>query len=186
MDPKREIIRAGRILFEMKLAGMKSGNISILRGSKIFITSHGSSLGFLKPSDIVSFSLKGKIPSGASTESIVHQRIYMSTSKKAVIHFHPVYAISISAFLNIFRLPDVEGEYYFPEGVPVLDLEKPFGSEELAKMVAEKARKFNGIIVRRHGAFVFGENLSECLHYADVLERGSAIYFNLSLKGGAR
>lgn len=186
-DPiQEEFKKVGKLLFDLGVAGVKSGNISVLKGGKIYITRHNASLGSLSPDDIASFDLNSSPPEESSVETIVHQYVYLKTARKSVVHIHPVYATSIGFFLPLFVPVDVEGKYYFPGGVPVLSLKKPFASKELAEEVSDKAREHKGVIVKAHGSFVFGNSLTECLHLADILERSSKIYYLSHLIGGGK
>ncbi len=175
-EVKREIVKAGRILFDLGLVGYTSGNISALMGNTIFITRTGSKLGYLSEKDIVSFTLNEKIPETASVESIVHRAIYASTTSTHIIHAHPPHLVALSLIQRKIIPLDAEGKYYLKE-IPVYRARNPIGSEEVAEIASSVAKEHKLILIRSHGIFVHGNSWDEVLNIASVAEKSAQIIF---------
>ncbi|ACO03919.1 MAG TPA: aldolase [Persephonella sp.] len=179
----KEIIFTGEVLYREGLVNSHAGNISVREGDHLYITKTGSMLGYLKEDDIVKLpifyeTVKDRI---ASSELIVHREIYKNTEAKAVIHAHPVHAVVISFLTeNIFVPVDNEGKLFVGE-VPILDVEKPSGSKELAEKLSETFKNQNKkiVIVKKHGSFVIGNNLNQALKLTSDLEFCSKVFYLL-------
>ncbi len=182
----KEIIFTGRVLHELKLVSSHGGNLSIREGDFLYVTKTGRMAGFLKEEDIVKLPIYEKTEKDkeASIELIVHREIYKKNSDiNAVIHAHPITATSLGYFLKTFKPMDTEGELFIKE-VPIIEVEKPSASEELAVAVAETFKKnFKVCIVKNHGSFSAGKSLNEALKYTSTLENSAEIHYKwLTLK----
>lgn len=181
----KEIIFTGRVLHELKLVSSHGGNLSIRVGDFLYITKTGRMAGFLKEEDIIKLPIYKKTEKDkeASIELIVHREIYKKNPEiNAVVHAHPITATSLGYFLKMFKPIDIEGELFIKE-VPILEVEKPSASEELAVVVAETFKNFKICIVKNHGSFSAGKSINEALKYTSTLENSSEIYYKwLTLK----
>ncbi len=181
-----EIIFTGRVLHELKLVSSHGGNLSIREDDFLYITKTGRMAGFLKEEDIIKLPIYEKTEQDkeASIELIVHREIYKRNPDiKAVVHAHPITAITLAYFLQTFKPMDIEGELFIKE-VPILEVEKPSASEELAIEVSETfKKKFKICIVKNHGTFSAGKSINEALKYTSTLENSAEIYYKwLTLK----
>ena len=172
----KDLILFGKVLYEQGLNHSHSGNISVRKGNNILIKKHGAMLGYLTKSDIVSINLnndnKDKL---ASLEAKVHRAIYLADSKiKAVAHGHTIYATILSLNSKIIKPIDSEGQFYLPQ-IPVLDCKDTIGSDEVARKIPDLILKYKCVIVKGHGAFAIGENLSQACLYVSVAENASKI-----------
>jgi L-fuculose-phosphate aldolase len=173
----KEIIFTGKVLYEQRLINTHAGNISIFHNGKIYITKTGSMLGYLKESDIIEVGIE---PSSkdrlASRELIVHREIYKKTDAKAIIHAHPTYMVSLSFNLeNKFVPIDSEGELFIGE-VPIIEVNPPSASVELAQRVSDLMKNYNIVVVKRHGSFIKAQNLDKALQLTSDLEYCANIY----------
>jgi len=172
-----EFADVGRILFEAGLNNSHSGNMSVRLGDRIVITRRGSMLAALKPDDLVVVGLSTD-DSGialASTEVNVHRAIYTATSALAVVHTHPRSATALSFAMDSIVPVDVEGRYYFKR-IPVLEVKKSIGSEELEGELPRLLKDFSVVMVKGHGAFAVGGTLEEGLQITHALEWSCDIY----------
>ncbi|WP_457623907.1 class II aldolase/adducin family protein [Persephonella sp.] len=174
-----EIIFTGSVLYKENLVNSHAGNISVRFGDYIFITKTGTMLGYLKENDIIKLPLyiETEKDSEASSELIVHREIYKKTDAKAIIHAHPVYCVAISFFIESNFIPvDNEGKLFLGE-VPVIELDKPSGSKELADTLSSIFKEKKIAIVKRHGSFSVNQNLNQALKLTSDLEFCSKIYY---------
>ncbi len=174
-----DIIFTGKVLYKEGLVNSHAGNISVRFEDSIYITKTGAMLGFLKPEDIVEVPVLGtsEKDSIASSELIVHREIYKKTDKKAIIHAHPPYAVSLTFFLKESFIPvDNEGKLFIGE-VPVVEVENASGSKELAFALSEILRDKNIVLIKKHGSFVAYKNLNYALKLTSDLEFCAKIYY---------
>ena len=174
----REIVKVGRLLFEERLVSARSGNISRSFGDKLFITRTGANMGTLTREDIIRLPLKEEHPldERASVELPVHRRIILETKKPAVVHAHPTYTLLISYERKEIVPVDSEGREILG-GVPVLDLEKPSASEELAREASRMLKDSPVVVVRGHGVFSCAEELHRAYSFISTLEHSCKILF---------
>lgn len=180
----KEIIKFGKILYEQGLNHSHSGNISIRNGNNILIKKHGAMLGYLTEKDIVSINLNDdKKDSLASLEAKVHRAIYLKNPQiKAIAHGHTIYATVLSFHKKNIKPIDSEGQFYLPQ-IPILDCKETIGSDEVAKKIPNLISKYKCAVVKGHGAFAGGKNLSEACLLLSVIENASKIiYLNDEIK----
>ncbi len=172
----RDIIRVGRLLFEEGLVSARSGNISRSYGENIFITRTGSNMGSLAPEEIIALPLKEKSPldSRASVELSVHREVILRTGKKSVVHAHPTNTLLIAFGEDYIEPIDSEGREILGR-VPVLSLEKPSASDELAEVLSEVLMDRDVAVVRGHGAFAVHKDLFRAYSFLSTLEHSCKI-----------
>ena len=180
-----QIIFTGNVLYREGLVNSHAGNISIRYKDSIYITKTGAMLGFLTEKDIVKVPVFGKSQQDkeASSELIVHRAIYQKTDYTAIIHAHPVNAVALSFRLKDIFIPiDNEGRLFLGE-VPIIEVEHPSGSPELAEALSDffKNSDKNVVIVKKHGSFVVQNNLNYALKLTSDLEFCARV-FNLVKK----
>ncbi len=177
-----QLITTGRILWEEGLVTSHGGNLSCRFKDSIIITKTGTKLGFLKEEDFVLVPLHGK-PSDypeASSELIVHLKIYENTEAKAVIHAHPPFTVALSLNLTEIVPIDIEGKLTFRK-CPVIEVEKASASVELSEKVTEQLKNHKIICVKGHGTFCAAQTLEETLFFTSAVEFTSKIIFLNSL-----
>ncbi|MDY6866031.1 MAG: aldolase [Halobacteriota archaeon] len=175
-----DLKRFGKRLARDGLVKSNSGNISIRVGDKIFITTSGSMLDELDEESIVEIDPdSSKFDLKASSESLVHSKIYKKTNSSAVIHAHPTFAVVLSLLMDGPVEPmDFEGKYFFEE-IPIIKSDT--GSKELAEDVSTTIKKRNGLIVRGHGTFTTGKNVEEAYLRTCAIEFSCRILYHYRL-----
>lgn len=173
----RDFQTVGHDLFISRLNNSHSGNMSIRNNRLMSITRSGAMLHRLEFCDIVETVIEGEDQqsSRASRERPVHRAIYLGTSAQAIVHAHPPHLIALSFNTDLFKPIDAEGAYFFPEGIPVIEVENAIASEEVAGKVTPALKKFPIVIVRGHGTFAVGATLEDGFHYTSSLEHSAMI-----------
>jgi L-fuculose-phosphate aldolase len=179
-----DIIFTGKVLYKEGLVNSHAGNISVRFEDSIYITKTGAMLGFLRPDDIVevpvfAVSENDKI---ASSELIVHRAIYKETKAKAIIHAHPIFAVTLTFMLEEHFQPiDNEGKL-FVGSVPILDVENASGSQELAEKLSNlfKESKKNIVLIKKHGSFVIHEDINYALKLTSDLEFCAKVFYHVN------
>ena len=174
----KKLVQAGRFLFEAGVVEYYSGNLSVFHKRSIFITRSGSPLPLLKPQDILEIKLKKPYAGRPSSEFVVHRQVYLETQHKAVAHAHPPAVVKIA-----FK---IEGKFYTPrdnearlllgEKIPILTLERPSASEELAKAVAKTLKVYPCAIVRSHGVFCGCRTIERAAGLITALEFSAKVF----------
>lgn len=161
-----EIIKAGRILWELRLNDSHSGNISKRSKNGFMITKTGTILGFLNKNDICPIDKFKKIPREASSESDIHKFIYgNSLTCNAIIHSHPVYATVLSYFYKHIKPFDYEGKLYFPNGIDVVEDRTQIDGD-------------SGILIlKNHGLFVWQNNMEKAIKLTSAAESSSRLIY---------
>ncbi len=178
MDLLKGFVTVGRDLHLGGLVTSHGGNMSVRVGSRVIITRSGAMLGHLTEEDLVSLSLEQSHHPRASRELPLHLAVYRATRARALVHAHPPYTVALSFSLDWIEPMDAEGALILPR-IPVLQVERPIGSQEVAQAVAEALKEFPVAVVRGHGSFARGWDLEEAYHYTSVLEASARILWLL-------
>lgn len=173
-----EFIKFGKMLFESGLLHLSSGNISVRKGSKIYITRTGSILGALSKKDLVTVNLKdSQKDKGASTETPIHRAIYLNNPDiQAVFHAHPIYATTLSFDMELIK-PIDNDSIVIPEIPVLIDTQYRESSPLVAKKLPLYFRKHVVAMVRGHGAFAVGKNIQEAAVRISMMENQCRIIY---------
>ncbi len=174
----------GGFLRERGFNSASSGNISVRRGSKMYITRRGSMKGDLQPGDIVEVNLEKDDSSIviASTETYIHRNILLHTPALATMHCHPPNTVTLSIYYTEvlhqdFIVPiDVEGHYLLKK-IPIITLKNPTGSKEMEEEIPKALQNYNIMILRGHGVFSRGPNLIEAYNWITIVEEAATIIY---------
>ncbi len=160
-----ELIKYGRKLVREGLVFSHFGNISVRSGEKIYISRRGSMLDELDDDEIVEVDVDRvtEADSMASSETVVHRRIYTECDASSIIHTHSPFAVTISMIIDeegrdLLEPIDSEGRSFLGE-VPIVKGEA--GTEELADRISSALKDHKGAIVHAHGCFTIGKTLKD-------------------------
>ncbi|WP_457567869.1 aldolase [Desulfurobacterium sp.] len=174
---KKEIIKIGKLIFQMGLTDSHGGNISARYNEYILIKKSGKMLGCLTEEDIVVTTLEPdkELDREASIELKVHRNIYRNLPRtKAIVHAHSPYTVAVS--LTTDRIVPLDSEVKFLLGtVPVLSVKETISSDEVAKKLPELLKKCKIAVVKSHGPFSTGETLEEAFKYLSAVENSCKI-----------
>ena len=178
---KKELIRAGKLLYQKNFIVAAEGNISIkLDKEKILVTPSGLNKGFLAERELVVVDLQGKKLSGylnPSSELKMHLAVYkMREDIKAVVHAHPPYATALTVAGESLE------EFFLPEAVLALDKVPLSGyatptTSEVPKAIEELITKTDTILLKNHGVLACGKDLWDAFFKLETVEKLAQIYF---------
>jgi len=176
-DPRSQLIAVGERLAAAGLVRESEGNLSIRLGeSRCVVTSSGSNLGKLSPSDLIEIPLEATtIPGGASSESQLHLELYrIRADIDAIVHAHPPRLLQLDAAgkLPVWRRLEDRGKMlgavvavpYFAEGTLAL-----------AEATASALRSAKACVLQKHGAVTVGPSLMAAFVRMLDLERAATL-----------
>lgn len=168
----------GRMLWDAGLVHLTSGNMSIRKGSVVYVTRTGSLLGALSSSDIICVNLENTLrDKNASSETPVHRAIYLANPKvQAIVHAHPPHATALSWDHAVIKPIDSDS-LFIPE-IPVLaDCPYGEGSTCVATHFPQLLGEHNVALVRGHGAFAVGKDLEQSTARISMMENQCRLLF---------
>jgi L-ribulose-5-phosphate 4-epimerase len=173
---KQELIFWGRMLYERGLLCGSSGNISRRVEDKIFITAHGSYLGFLKEEDIVVLDVKGNLlegKKGATSETPLHINVYQHFPEKTIVlHAHSPYTVHY--FHQYTRLEPITFEERLYLGViPVVPQHTPIVTK--LEPVLEALEKNDIVVLQNHGVVAIGNDFKKVFSLIELLETNTKL-----------
>ena len=178
-----------RRLHARNLLAAGDGNISVrMADGRIAITPSGVSKARMKPGDMAFLGSDGSIISGRpSTERLMHLAIYRSCPEaRCVVHAHPPTAIAWTvARPELHELPS-EGlpELILATGrIPVVPYARP-GTEAMGKVLEPFLPKHRLLLLARHGAVCWGEDLEGAYLGIERLEHVAQILKSAVELGG--
>ena len=173
-----EFVKFGQMLWEAGLIHLTSGNMSVRKGSVMYVTRTGSLLGRLSANDIIAVNVDNTLrDKNASSETPVHRAIYAANpSVQSVVHAHPPYATALSWDYEVIKPIDSDS-LYIPE-VPVLtDCPYGEGSVCIAEQFPALLGKHKVAMIRGHGAFSVGADLREATARISMMENQCRLLF---------
>ena len=156
---KEERIQIVKHLQKLERTGLGGGGTS----GNISIKNHGYDLVAISPSGVSYDSINwemvpvidrtGKVISGnnhPSSEMLFHLKVYeLREDLNSVVHTHSVNAAAFSTLgIDLPALHYIIG--YAGDKVPCVPY-KTFGGEELANLIGDKIKNYNGVILGNHG-----------------------------------
>jgi L-fuculose-phosphate aldolase len=179
----------GARLHARNLLAAGDGNISARLGDgRIAITPSGVSKARLTPSDMAFLALDGGVISGRpSTERLMHLAIYrVCPEARCIVHAHPPTAIAWTvARPELHELPS-EGlpELILAAGrIPVVPYAMP-GTEQMGQALIPFLPQHRLLLLARHGAVCWGEDLEEAYLGIERLEHVAQILKSAVELGG--
>jgi ribulose-5-phosphate 4-epimerase/fuculose-1-phosphate aldolase len=174
MNPKIELIEAGKYMIDHQLAWGTSGNLSVrLDERNMLITASGTKMANLSEDDFVEWNIQTSVAAGvrkASKETPMHSGIYANRpDAQAILHSSPFYT-TLFACSNEKIISElfIETMYYL-EDIAYADYYHP-GTIELGQAIAEQSLAANIVMMRNHGVVVFDDSISDALMRLETLE----------------
>lgn len=177
---RQAIIRVCHLLHQKGFVAASDGNVSARLYRHFLVTPSGISKGFLTPDDLVVVDLDGKVIRGKSnrkttSEWRMHAAIYEERpDANAVVHAHPPLATACSlAGVDLLEpiLPEV---YLTMGGIPTLPYATP-SSPEGARVIREPIKRYDGVILDRHGAIACGKDLYAAYYKIEKIEHTAQV-----------
>ena len=171
---KREIVRAGRKLWQRQYVDGNGGNISA-RVSENYVVCSPTLLskGDLRVEDLALVDLENRRICGHrphTSELLLHLEIYKSVPQaKAVIHCHPPYATAHAVAGVVPKGNLVPEQEVFIGPVALSPYETP-GTPEFARTVHSLARDHNTILLANHGVVCWADTVTHAEWYVEIID----------------
>jgi L-fuculose-phosphate aldolase len=181
MSLKKNIIIAGKRLYESGYVASNDGNISARIDEKYFlITPTGFSKGFMKITDLAMVDLNGRVIKGRqkpSSETKLHLRIYKERRDVGgICHAHPPYGTGF-AVAGIPLDQNVLPEVIISLGsIPLVKYGTP-GTDEFCETLIPVLRQYDAFLLANHGALTVGSSVIDACNKMETLEHYAKILF---------
>jgi L-fuculose-phosphate aldolase len=179
---KNDICKVMKNLYNRGLVSALGGNVSsrVPGSSEFWITPSGIFKGELNPDDLVKLDLEGNVLEGFLRPSIewqMHAAIYkVRPDVNAVVHAHNPVTLGLALAGSSLKPITVEAVMVLRK-VEIVPFAFP-GTDQLAKLVEEKASKGSrAIILQNHGIVALGSNLYDAEAVAETLEEVATAQF---------
>jgi len=168
-----DAIRIGKKLADYHLIDGASGNLSFRDGNRIVITRTGAVLDSLTEDDFVSVEIGGQ-DERASSDLKVHEEVYKATDYRVVLHCHGVFNVALSLIEDKVTPLDLEGKIFLKE---IRFIKGEFGSEEIARRIADEIKKSGFAVVKAHGIYVASDNFDNAFKIASYVEHSCQVFY---------
>ena len=179
---RKEIVKFGRKLLTSGLTAGTGGNLSVANRKKNLIAVTPSGVDYLEmsPEDVVLVGMEGGLIETSkykpSSELLFHLALYRRRQDiQAVVHTHSVYATTL-ATLGWEIPPFHYLVAYSGKKVPLASY-ATFGSEQLARNVAEAIGDNNAVLMGSHGVVTVGATLVKAFETAEIIEYVARVYY---------
>lgn len=185
----QDMIQAARQLHAKNILAAADGNISYrLSDQEILITPAGKPKASLHLDEMAVITIDNQIVKGTpSSERLMHLAIYQQCPKaRCVIHAHPPQAIAWTiAKPESTELPNTSfSELILATGhIPIAPYTRP-GTGAMGDVLKPFLPACRVILLARHGALTWGEDLEEALNGMERLEHSASILLYAKLFGG--
>jgi len=176
---RQQIIKIATLLHDKNMLAACDGNISYRCDDTILITPSGKPKFLLAEEDISLVDINGRVIQGRpSSEMLMHLEVYnRRADARAVIHAHPPTAVAYSiAHPDAEEIPDnCFSELILAVGkLPIVPFQMP-GSREMGTVLHPFIKNHKVMVLARHGALSFGEDLIEAYNGMERLEHACEI-----------
>ena len=185
----KKIIEVCQRLSAKDMLASADGNVSYrVSNQEILITPTGLNKALIKPRDIAVVTLDNQVLSGKpSSERLMHLEVYRSCPKaQCVVHAHPPTAIAWSvARPDLKELPSESlSEVILAVGrIPIIPYARP-GTQSMGDLLRPYLPECRLMILARHGALAWGEDLDEAYNGMERLEHSAKILRDAVVLGG--
>lgn len=186
---REKIIKICGLLNSKGMLAAADGNVSYkISDTEILITPSGKNKAWIEPNDIAVITLDNQIVSGnPSSERLMHLAVYQKCkAAKAIVHAHPPTAIAWSvAQPKLKELPSKAlSEIILAVGsIPFVPYARP-GTIDMGNVLAPYLPGHRAMILSRHGALSWGEDLNEAYNGMERIEHSAIILRDAHVLGG--
>ncbi len=187
---RRDICDIGRRIYDHGFVAATDGNLSVrVMGDRMFITPSGSSLGELRPADLVYMDFDRRIlagPRNPSSELALHVAVYRARPDvAAVVHAHPP-TVNAFSFAGVSLADCVIPEVVVSLGsIPTTDYGTP-STDEGPRVIESLIRDHDAIVLQRHGSLTVGPTLLEAYRKLENLEHSAQVLLAARQLGGVK
>src|SRR5690349_10005425 len=182
---RQAVVDAARRMIDTGLVVNTSGNVSVLAGDAVVITPSSLPYDTMTAGDVCLVDLAtGDTHANMlhpSSELPLHLAVYRAGRAQAIVHTHSLYATAIGTVRD--DLPAIHYQIVDLGGtVPVLPY-ATFGSDALARLVADGLAGRAAVLMKNHGATTTGPDLPRAMARAIALEWLAQLYHQAALLG---
>jgi L-fuculose-phosphate aldolase len=186
-EAKRDILEAGRRLYQKNFVAANDGNLSARVSDRhIWATPTGVSKGFMRLDMLLKLDLDGNVIEGSlkpSSEIKMHLRIYTEAPDiLAVAHAHPPVAAAFAAAGLPLDKALLQEAVVLLGVIPVAPYALP-GSDALAESVVPFLHDFNGLLLEHHGAVSWGSSVMQALYRLESIEYNATVMMYSKMMG---
>jgi L-fuculose-phosphate aldolase len=186
-EARRDILEAGRRLYQKNFVAANDGNISARVSDRgVWATPTGVSKGFMTEDMLVKLDLDGNVLEGTnrpSSEIRMHLRIYREAPELlAVAHAHPPVAAAFAAAGLPLDTALLQEAVVLLGVVPVAPYALP-GSDALAESVVPFLSGYNGLLLEHHGAVAWGGSVMQALFRLESIEYNATVAMYTRMMG---
>jgi L-fuculose-phosphate aldolase len=182
---RQSVVDAARRMVDTGLVVNTSGNVSVLAGDTVVITPSSLPYDTMTAGDVSLVDLATGATQAdmlhPSSELPLHLAVYRAGRAQAIVHTHSLYATAITTVRD--DLPAIHYQIVDLGGtVPVLPY-ATFGSDELARLVADGLAGRAAVLMKNHGATTIGPDLPRAMTRAITLEWIARLFHQAALLG---
>ncbi len=176
---RSQIVLYGKMLHERGYVAATDGNLSVrLDEDRILSTPTCMSKGMLRPSDIVTVDMEGRLIGGrrsVSSEIGMHLLIYaLRPDIRAIVHAHPPTATGFAAAGMALNQPLVCEVVLGLGSIPLAVYGTP-GTPELAESLRPLIPHYDAILMSNHGVVAYGETVEGAYMKMETVEHFAQI-----------
>jgi len=179
---RKEIVAFARKLLTSGLTAGTGGNLSVINRKKkvIAITPSGVDYFEMNAEDVVLVGVeRGPVERSKykpSSELLFHQALYRRREDiQAIVHTHSVYATTLATLG--WEIPAFHYLVAYSGKKVPLAAYATFGSERLARNVAEAIGENNAVLMGSHGVVTVGPTLAKAFEAAEIIEYVARVYY---------
>jgi len=169
-------------LLNSGLTAGTGGNLSVINRKKkmIAITPSGVDYFEMSPEDVVLVGTEGGPVETSkykpSSELLFHQALYRRREDiQAIVHTHSVYATTLATLG--WEIPAFHYLVAYSGKKVPLAAYATFGSERLARNVADAIGENNALLMGSHGVVTVGRTLAKAFEAAEIIEYVARVYY---------
>lgn len=183
---RRGVVDTALAMSRSGLSPGRSGNVSTRFEDGLLITPSGLAYDLITPADIVRVRIDGHVPAGQhapSSELLFHLAVYRSRPDVgAIVHCHSMHATVLACARRAIPAFHYMVAAAGGDDIPLAPY-ATFGSEELARHVAEGLAHRNACLMANHGQITVGANGSDALALAEEVEILAEQYVKVLMLG---
>ena len=188
-DAAEELVRLGTDFHRRSWMLGTSGNLSVVLARdplRVAITASSIDKGRMHPRQILEIDNQGVMMRAAegkpSAETLLHLEVIRSIGAGAVMHTHSVWTTVLSDYHHADGGFHIEGyemlkglegvhTHEHREWLPILE-----NSQNLAALASDavallqESPQIHGFLIRRHGLYTWGQDLTEAARHVEILE----------------
>ena len=179
---RKEIVAFGRKLLTSGLTAGTGGNLSLVNRKRNLVAITPSGVDYLKmsPEDVVLVGMEGGLVETSkykpSSELLFHLALYRNRQDvQAIVHTHSVYATTLATLG--WEIPAFHYLVAYSGRKVPLAAYATFGSEELARNVADAIEENNAVLLGSHGVVAVGPTLAKAFETAEIIEYVARVYY---------